>query len=256
MPRARCRGCPRRPATAGVVDGVVGITGQVHEALETHVRAVVVAMAVDVGDVQLLHQFAHARAGEDHVRLDQLDDLEELELVAVVDVVGAVLAAGDDLLEILLVAELRRHRHHAHAEVVLDRLGPVPQPRATGPDRHLGALQPLLVPLQLGAPLGVFVGDQFLALLLDAEEGAHLADAFGHVVEAPAVDIQPRDAVALLQLVGDVAGRAGAVHHVELGAVHAAQIVVVGVAGEVRDHLDAQPVPGTCCSSWVSPWML
>ena len=77
-----------------VVDGVVHVAGEVHEALEAHVRAVVIAVAVDVGDVQLLHQFADARAGEDDVRLDEVDDLEELEFVAVVDVVGAVAGRG------------------------------------------------------------------------------------------------------------------------------------------------------------------
>ena len=199
-----------------VMHGVVHVAREVHEALEAHIRAVMVAVAVDVGDVQLLHELADARACEDHIGPDEIDDLEELKLVAVVDVVGAGLAARDDLLEVFLMAELRRHGHHLHAQIVLHRFGPVPKARAAGPDRHLGALEPFLVPIELRLPLGVFVRDQLLALLLDAEEGADLADAFGHVVEAPGVDVEARDAVLLLQLVGDVAGRARAVHHVEL----------------------------------------
>ena len=83
------------------------------------------------------------------------------------------------------MAELRGHGHDLDAEVVLDGLRPVPEARTARPDGHLGALEVLLVPVELGLPLGVLGRDQGLAVLLDAEEGADLADAFGHVVEAP-----------------------------------------------------------------------
>ena len=73
--------------------------------------------------------------------------------------------------------------------------------------------------------------------------GADFPDAFRHVGEAPAVDVEARNAVLLLQFVGDVAGRARAVDDIELGAMHAAQIVIRAIAGEVGDDLDAELVP-------------
>ena len=50
---------------------VVHIARQIHEALEAHVGAVVIAVAVNIGDMQFLHQFADTGAGENHIRLDQ-----------------------------------------------------------------------------------------------------------------------------------------------------------------------------------------
>ncbi len=193
--------------------------------------------------MHLLHQLAHPRPGEDHVRLDQIDDLEEFEFIAVIDIVGPVPAARDDLLEVLLVAELRGHGDDLDPHVVLDCLGPMPQPRSAGPDGHPLTLQTLLVPIEPGLPLGPFLGDQFLAPLLDAEKGADLADAIGHIAEAPGVDVQPGDAVALLQLVRDIAGGTGAVDHAELRLMHGPQIIVAAVAREMRDNLNAKPIP-------------
>ena len=85
-----------------------------------------IGVAVDIGDMQLLDDFADTAAGEDDIRLDEIDDLEEFEFVAVVDVIGAALTARDDLLEVFLVTELRRHGDNLNAEIVLDRFRPVP----------------------------------------------------------------------------------------------------------------------------------
>ncbi|MNI54874.1 hypothetical protein D3C73_1097930 [compost metagenome] len=124
----------------------------------------------------------------------------------------------------------------------MDRIGPVPQLRASGPEADLLAFQPLLVPVQLRLPARRFFIDNRLRPVFNPEEQPDLAERCRERLEAEPVDVQARNTIFHPQLIADILGGTCALQHIKMGAVHRSEVIIGAVAGKRGQHLNPQPL--------------